>query len=159
MDHKRSFQARCGYHRWNVVAAQSHPFHQVPPNLEACSITNRSNDCRWSLRAGATQLRYTLADIALAKDGVDLLVEVSDKIRTRLRQHYPLQQRLGDKWHLDEAIMTINGDRHFQWRAFNQDGFVLEVLVQKRLNTKAAKRFIQKLLSGKGAVPPCHDHK
>lgn len=39
--------------------------------------------------------------------------------------------RLGDKWHLDEAVVTINGERHFLWRAVDQDGFVLEVLVQK----------------------------
>ncbi|MBA8853253.1 putative transposase [Ochrobactrum intermedium] len=61
--------------------------------------------------------------------------------------------RLGDKWHLDEAVVTINGERHFLWRAVDQDGFVLEVLVQKRRDTKAAKRFIRKLLSGQGAVP------
>ncbi|OYR26022.1 DDE domain protein [Brucella lupini] len=61
--------------------------------------------------------------------------------------------RLGGKWHLDEAVVTINGKRHFLWRAVDQDGFVLEVLVQKRRDTKAAKRFIRKLLSGQGAVP------
>ena len=37
--------------------------------------------------------------------------------------------RLGDKWHLDEAVVTINGERHFLWRAVDQDDFVLEVLV------------------------------
>jgi putative transposase len=56
-------------------------------------------------------------------------------------------------WHLDEAVVTINGERHFLWRAVDQDGFVLEVLVQKRRNTRAAIRFIRKLLSGQGAVP------
>ena len=61
--------------------------------------------------------------------------------------------RLGDKWHLDEAVVTINGERHFLWRAVDQDGFVLGVLVQKRLDTRAAIRFIRKLLSGQGAVP------
>ena len=61
--------------------------------------------------------------------------------------------RLGHKWHLDEAAVTINGERHFLWRAVDQDGFVLEVLVQKRRDTKAARRFIRKLLSGQGAVP------
>nr|AJW29963.1 transposase [Ochrobactrum sp. LM19] len=61
--------------------------------------------------------------------------------------------RLGDKWHLDEAVVTINGERHFLWRAVDQNGFVLEVLVQKRHDTRAARRFIRKLLSGQGAVP------
>ena len=61
--------------------------------------------------------------------------------------------RLGDKWQLDEVVITINGKRHFLWRAVDQDGFVLEVLVQKRRETKAAKRLIRKLLSGQGAAP------
>ncbi|MGO1163955.1 IS6 family transposase [Brucella sp. C7-11G] len=61
--------------------------------------------------------------------------------------------RLGDKWHLDEVVITIKGERHFLWRAVDQDGFVLEVLVQKRRDTKAAKRFIVKLLSSQGASP------
>src|SRR5690606_16367648 len=57
---------------------------------------------------------------------------------------------LRDKWHLDEAVVTINGERHFLWRAVDQDGFVLEVLVQKRRDTEAAKRFIRKLRAGQG---------
>ncbi len=61
--------------------------------------------------------------------------------------------RLGDKWHLDEVVVTINGKRHFMWRAVDQEGFVFEVLVQKRRNTKAAMRFMRKLLSGHGYSP------
>lgn len=61
--------------------------------------------------------------------------------------------RLGDKWHLDQAVITIKGERHFLWRAVDADGFVLGVLVQKRRDTKAAKRFIRKLLSGQGVAP------
>ena len=62
--------------------------------------------------------------------------------------------RLGDKWHLDEVVITIKGERHFLGRAVDQDEFVLEILVQKRRNTKVAKRFISKLLSSLG-VSPC----
>lgn len=58
--------------------------------------------------------------------------------------------RLGDKWHLDEIVITIKGEKHFLWRAVDQDSFVLDVLVQKRRNTKAAKRFMRKLLRGQG---------
>jgi len=49
--------------------------------------------------------------------------------------------------------VTINSKRRLLWRAFDQDGCVLEVLVQKRRNTKAARRFIWKLLSDQGAIP------
>jgi len=61
--------------------------------------------------------------------------------------------RLGDKWHLDECVISIKGEHHILWRAVDQDGFVLDVLVQKRRNTKAAKRFMRKLLSGQGSSP------
>ncbi|WP_273729305.1 IS6 family transposase [Brucella gallinifaecis] len=60
--------------------------------------------------------------------------------------------RLGDKWHLDEVVITIKGEKHFFWGAVDQDGFVLEVVVQKRRNTKAAKRFMRKLLCVQGSA-------
>jgi len=61
--------------------------------------------------------------------------------------------RLGDKWHLDECVISIKGEKHILWRAVDQDGFVLEALVQKRRDTKAGKRFIRKLLYGQGCSP------
>lgn len=61
--------------------------------------------------------------------------------------------RLGDKRYLDEAVITIGDERYFLWRAVDQDGFALEVLVQKRRDTKAAKRFIRKLPTGQDAAP------
>ncbi|WP_435656229.1 IS6 family transposase [Brucella pituitosa] len=60
---------------------------------------------------------------------------------------------LGDKWHLDECVISIKGEHHILWRAVDQDGFVLDVLVQKRRHTKAAKRFMRKLLSAQGCAP------
>jgi putative transposase len=58
--------------------------------------------------------------------------------------------RLGDKWHLDEAVISIRGMKHWLWRAVDQDGFVLDVLVQSRRNAKAAKRLMRKLLKSQG---------
>jgi len=51
-------------------------------------------------------------------------------------------EKLGDKWHLDEVVFTIAGKKHWLWRAVDQEGFVLDVLVQSRRNTKAAKQLI-----------------
>jgi hypothetical protein len=48
----------------------------------------------------------------------------------------------GDKWHLDEAFVRIRGKLHCLWRAVDQDGKVLDILVQSRRSTKAAKRFL-----------------
>jgi len=58
------------------------------------------------------------------------------------------QPRPGDKWFLDEVFIRIRGKLHYLWRAVDQHGNVLDVLVQGRRNTKAAKRFFRKLLKG-----------
>ena len=63
------------------------------------------------------------------------------------------QPRPGDKWHLDEVFLTINGRRHYLWRAVDQDGNVLDILVQPRRDAKAAKRFFRKLLTKQCRVP------
>ena len=52
----------------------------------------------------------------------------------------------GDKWHLDEVCLMIRGTKHWLWRAVDQNGFVLDVLVQSRGNKQAAKRLLRKLL-------------
>ena len=61
--------------------------------------------------------------------------------------------RPGDKWPLDEVFLTINGERHYLWRAVDQDGNVLDILVQCRRDKKAAKKFFRKLLKGLRYVP------
>jgi putative transposase len=58
-----------------------------------------------------------------------------------------------DKWHLDEVFLTIHGERHYLWRAVDQEGHVLDILVQSRRNKTAAKRFFRKLLKGVTYVP------
>src|SRR6201997_4794310 len=67
-----------------------------------------------------------------------------------LRRRRP---RCGDTWHLDEVFLTIRGERHYLWRAVDQDGNVLDILVQSRRNKQAAKRFFRKLLKGLQYVP------
>ena len=63
------------------------------------------------------------------------------------------QGRLGDTWYLDEVFVTIRGERQYLWRAVDQDGEVIDILVQRRRDRKAAKRFFRKLLKGQGRVP------
>jgi putative transposase len=59
----------------------------------------------------------------------------------------------GDKWHLDEVAVTINGEKHWLWRAVDQHGVVLDVLVQSRRDKRAAKRPMRKLLKNHGRAP------
>jgi putative transposase len=49
---------------------------------------------------------------------------------------------------LDEVFLRINGELHYLWRAVDQDGVVLDILVQSRRNASAAKRFCKRLLKG-----------
>jgi putative transposase len=67
-----------------------------------------------------------------------------------LRQRRP---RPGDKWHLDEVFLTIKGKRHYLWRAVDEEGNILDILVQRRRDKKAAKTFFRKLLKGLTYVP------
>ena len=62
--------------------------------------------------------------------------------------------RPGDKWPVDEVFITINGVRRSLWRAVDQDGVVLDILlVQSRRDAKAAKKFFRKLLKRLAYVP------
>src|SRR5262249_1454989 len=61
--------------------------------------------------------------------------------------------RLGDNWHLDEVFLTITGRHHYLWRAVDQNGNVPDILVTSRRDTRAAMRFVRKLLKGLEYVP------
>ena len=63
------------------------------------------------------------------------------------------QGRLGDVWHLDEVFVKIGGERQYLWRAVDQDGDVIDILVQTYRNARAAKRVFRKLLKGQGSTP------
>jgi putative transposase len=76
--------------------------------------------------------------------------KVGPDYANRLRARRP---RPGDNWHLDEVFVKINGTAHYLWRAVDQDGNVLDILVQSRRNALAAKKFFRKLLRGLQYVP------
>ena len=70
----------------------------------------------------------------------------ANKIRFRAPQ-------LGDKWHLDEVVISINGKKHWLWRAVDADGFVLDALVQSRRDRRAAERLLRKLIRKQARAP------
>ena len=61
--------------------------------------------------------------------------------------------RQGDTWHLDELFVRVQGRQHYLWRAVDEDGDVLDILVQPRRNRRAAERFLRKLLKRQGCEP------
>jgi putative transposase len=58
-----------------------------------------------------------------------------------------------DVWHLDEVVVSINGEKRYLWRAVDQDGYVLDEIVQLRRNAKAAQRLLKRLLHKQGCCP------
>src|ERR671913_972348 len=68
----------------------------------------------------------------------------------RIRRRLP---RAGDKWHLDEVAIKIAGVQHWLWRAVDQTGMVLDVLVQSHRDKQAAERLLRKLLKRQCRAP------
>jgi len=94
----------------------------------------------------------------LAERGIDVSYEMvrcwaekfGGAIAANIRQSRPSP---GSIWHLDEIVVRINGRLMFMWRAVDQEGEVLDVLVQKRRNKRAAQRLLRKLLRKQGYAP------
>ncbi len=69
----------------------------------------------------------------------DFSADFADKIRKR-------RAKPGSRWHLDEMYLKINGKQYYLWRAVDQDGIELDILVTKKRDKKAAKQFFKRLL-------------
>jgi len=63
------------------------------------------------------------------------------------------QGRLGNTWYLDEVFVKINGQQQYLWRAVDQDGDVIDILLQSRRDQSAAERFLLRLVRGQGKEP------
>jgi putative transposase len=103
-------------------------------------------------------LSYRDVEELLFARGVTVTYEAIRKWCRKFGQRYANQLRHrrpkpGDKWHLDEVFLTINGKRHYLWRAVDQEGTILDILVQRRRDKQAAKKFFRKLLKGLTYVP------
>ena len=106
--------------------------------------------------------RFTLSfrDIEelLAARGITVSYETVRNWCDKFGQRYCSQIRksrgqLGDTWYLDEVFIKINGVLHYLWRAVDQDGDEIDILVQERKDKHAAKLFFKKLLKGQQAAP------
>jgi putative transposase len=77
-------------------------------------------------------------------------LKFGQEFANRIRRRLP---RAGDKWHLDEVAIKLAGVRHWLWRAVDQTGMVLDVLVQSRRDKRSAKRLLLKLLKRQCRAP------
>lgn len=64
-----------------------------------------------------------------------------------------LRPRPTDIWHLDEMVVSIQGNRMSLWRAVNQEGEILDALVQPKWDKAAAMRLMRRLLKKQGFAP------
>ena len=103
-------------------------------------------------------LSFRDAEDLLAQRGVTVTYETIRQWCQRFGPVYARRLRrrrgrLGDTWHLDEVFVTIQGRQQYLWRAVDEDGDVLDLLVQSHRNRRAAVRFFRKLLKIQGRIP------
>src|SRR4051812_109779 len=103
-------------------------------------------------------LSLRMVEEMLAARGTDATHETVRQWARKFGQGFANQIRrrlpcAGDKWHLDGVCLMIRGQKHWLWRAVDQDGFVLDALVQSRRDKRAAKRLLRKLLKKQTRVP------
>jgi len=129
-------------------AAPNYKRHRFPPQIIAHAV--------WLYFRFA--LSYRDVEELLAERGVIVTYETIRQWCRKFGQTYAnglrhRRARPGDTWHLDEVFVSINGVQHYLWRAVDQDGNVLDILVQPRRDKRAAVRFLRKLLKGLAYVP------
>jgi putative transposase len=103
-------------------------------------------------------LSLRMVEEMLAARGIEVSHETVRQWALKFGQTFANQFRRrlpapGDKWHLDEVVISIAGRKHWLWRAVDQHGVVLDILVQSRRNAKAAERLLRKLLKKQGIAP------
>jgi len=126
----------------------SYARHQFPPSVIHQAV-------RLYLRF---TLSYRDVEELLAERGLEVSYETVRRwvlkfgpvITRRLRQRRP---RASSRWHLDEMVVRISGERLYLWRAVDDEGEVLDVLVQRRRNRTAALKLMRRLLKKQGFAP------
>ena len=103
-------------------------------------------------------LSYRDVEDLLAERGLDISYE--SVRRWFLKFGAPIARNLrhmrptpSDYWHLDEMVIVIRGRRHWLWRAVDNEGEVLDFLVQSERNAKAASKLMRRLLKKQGWAP------
>jgi putative transposase len=126
----------------------SYKRHRFPPEIIAQAV--------WLHFRFPQSLR--LVDEMLLERGIVVSYETVRCWGRKFGLHYVRRFRRkpasrNDIWHLDEVVISIAGEKHWLWRAVDQDGYVLDEIVQSRRNTKAAKRLLTRLLQKQGMKP------
>jgi putative transposase len=138
----------CHTRRMNTPAIKRYKHHRFPVEIISHAVWLSFRFCLSS---------RDVEELLLARGGTVTYEAIRKWCRT-FGQQYANQLRHrrpqpGDTWHLDEVFLPMNGERHYLWRAVDQEGHVLDSLVQRQRDKTAAKRFFRKLLKGLTDVP------
>lgn len=103
-------------------------------------------------------LSYRDVEDMLAERGIDVSYETVRRWALKFGRIYAqlIRRRRpppSDRWHLDEVFLKIGGNIVYLWRAVDDEGEVLDVLVQAKRDRKAALKLLRKLLKRQGYVP------
>jgi putative transposase len=132
------------------VAAAPSPYlrHRFPPEIIAHCVLLY---VRFPLSFRAVEEMLLLRGVQVSDETIRRWCrKFAQQFANELRRRRP---KPGDKWHLDEVFLKINGETYYLWRAVDQEGNVLDVLVQSRRNASAAKRLMRKLMKKMQCVP------
>jgi putative transposase len=132
----------------SAIDAISYAGYRFPPDVISYAV--------WLYYRFPLSLR--MVEELLAARGIELTYETVRRWSVRFGLDIARRIRStalgrGDKWHLDEVVVAINGKKHWLWRAVDQNGAVLDVLVQSRRDRHAARRLMRKLLRKHGRAP------
>lgn len=124
------------------TSAVSYKNHRFPPQIIA--------------HAGWLYFRFPLS-LRLVERGIVVSYETIRRWGRKFGPAYAKQLRRKkpsrrDIWHLDEVVTSIAGRKHWLWRGVDQDGYILDEIVQTRRDTKAAKRLLVRLLKKQGVT-------
>ena len=131
-----------------MIKSVSYKRHRFPPEIIAHTV--------WLYFRFPLSLR--LVEEMLLERGILVPYETVRRWAVKFGPDYARRLRRNassrrDIWHLDEVVVTISGKKHWLWRAVDQDGYVLDEIVQTRRDTKAAKRLLKRLLKKQGGPP------
>ena len=126
-----------------------HHRHRFPAEVIAHAV--------WLYRRFALRLRDV--EELLFERGIVVTYETVRRWVAKFGTHYAdelrrREVRTGRTWHLDEAATRIGGRLHWLWRAVDEHGQTLDVLLQVHRDTAAAERFFRRLLGAADGVPP-----
>ena len=128
--------------------AENYPRHRYPIEIVSHAIWLYScfalslRDVKEILLSRGVEASHETVRNWLDKFGLDY----ANKVKRR-------QPQQGTTWHMDEMRIKINGKRYWLWRAVDEAGYELDILIHPRRNKQAAKRFFKKLLKGLQYVP------